>query len=47
MLDAVRAAQRLGVKGMDATTPVAAVGCSQGGGATASAVEMAPQYAPS
>ncbi|MCT2170599.1 lipase family protein [Kocuria rhizophila] len=46
VLDAVRAAQRLGVKGMDATTPVAAVGYSQGGGATASAVEMAPQYAP-
>ena len=46
VLDAVRAAQRLGVKGVGTKTPVAAVGYSQGGGATASAVEMAPRYAP-
>ncbi|HAG63728.1 lipase [Kocuria rhizophila] len=46
VLDAVRAAQRLGVEGVDATTPVAAVGYSQGGGATASAVESAAEYAP-
>ena len=46
VLDAARAAQRLGVKGVGATTPVAAVGYSQGGGATASAVEMAQEYAP-
>ncbi|GEC98271.1 lipase [Kocuria varians] len=46
VLDAVRAAQGLGLKGVDATTPVAAVGYSQGGGATASAVEMAADYAP-
>lgn len=46
VLDAVRAAQRLGVKGVGPKTPVAAVGYSQGGGATASAVEMAPRYAP-
>ena len=46
VLDAVRAAQRLGVKGISAQTPVAAVGYSQGGGATASAVEMASSYAP-
>ncbi|MDO4918064.1 lipase family protein [Kocuria sp.] len=46
VLDAVRAAQRLGMKGVDATTPVAAVGYSQGGGATASAVESAAEYAP-
>ncbi|MGX0886694.1 pimeloyl-ACP methyl ester carboxylesterase [Kocuria rhizophila] len=46
VLDAVRAAQRLGVKGVGPKTPVAAVGYSQGGGAAASAVEMAPRYAP-
>lgn len=46
VLDAVRAAQRLGVKGVGPKTAVAAVGYSQGGGATASAVEMAPRYAP-
>lgn len=46
VLDAVRAAQRLGVKGVGPKTAVAAAGYSQGGGATASAVEMAPRYAP-
>ena len=46
VLDAVRGAQQLGMEGVDAKTPVAAVGYSQGGGATAAAAESAPEYAP-
>jgi pimeloyl-ACP methyl ester carboxylesterase len=45
-LDAVRAAQRLAGTGLDATSPVGLMGYSQGGGAAASAVELAPTYAP-
>lgn len=46
VLDGIRAAQRTGTEGITATSPVAAVGYSQGGGATASAVEIAADYAP-
>lgn len=46
VLDAGRAAQRAGIPGIAAETPVAMVGYSQGGGATASAAETAPTYAP-
>lgn len=46
VLDSVRAAQRLGVAGIDASNPVAFVGYSQGGGASSSAAELAPDYAP-
>lgn len=46
VLDAVRAAQRLPGTGLSATHPVALYGYSQGGGAAASAAELAPAYAP-
>lgn len=45
VLDMVRAAQRLGV-GVNADSPVGLEGYSQGGGAAAAAVELAPTYAP-
>ena len=45
-LDAVRAAQRLSGTGLSSTSPVGLMGYSQGGGAAASAVELAPTYAP-
>lgn len=45
-LDAVRAAMNLGVAGIDPSNPVALVGYSQGGGATAAASELAGSYAP-
>ncbi|MGO2004417.1 lipase family protein [Arthrobacter rhombi] len=46
LLDGVRAAQDLGVKGLDVDNPVALMGYSQGGGASAAAAELAPEYAP-
>lgn len=46
VLDSVRAFQRLGLAGIDSRNPVALVGYSQGGGASASAAELAPTYAP-
>ena len=46
VLDAVRAAQRLGVASIGTTSPVGLMGYSQGGGAAASAVELASTYAP-
>ena len=46
VLDMVRAAQRLPGSGLSATTPVGLVGYSQGGGAAASAAELAASYAP-
>ncbi|KQV65011.1 lipase [Nocardioides sp. Root122] len=45
-LDVVRAAQRLTGTGLSASSPVGLMGYSQGGGAAASAVELAPTYAP-
>lgn len=45
-LDVVRAAQRLAGTGLSAQSPVGLMGYSQGGGAAASAVELAPTYAP-
>jgi hypothetical protein len=45
-LDVVRAAQRLTGTGLSAASPVGLMGYSQGGGAAASAVELAPGYAP-
>ncbi|QSR29908.1 lipase [Nocardioides sp. S5] len=45
-LDVVRAAQRLSGTGLSSTSPVGLMGYSQGGGAAASAVELAPTYAP-
>ena len=45
-LDAVRAAQRLTGTGLSGTSPVGLMGYSQGGGAAASAVELASTYAP-
>ncbi|WP_374458289.1 lipase family protein [Nocardioides sp.] len=45
-LDAVRAAQRLSGTGLSASSPVGLMGYSQGGGAAASAVELASTYAP-
>ncbi len=45
VLDMVRAAQRLGV-GLASDSPVGLQGYSQGGGAAAAAVELAPTYAP-
>lgn len=45
-LDVVRAAQRLDGTGLSATSPVGLMGYSQGGGAAASAVELARTYAP-
>ena len=46
VLDAVRAAQQLGISGVDARNPVGLQGYSQGGAAAASAAELAPAYAP-
>lgn len=46
VLDVARAAQRLAGSGLDASTPVAVMGYSQGGGAAAWAGELAPGYAP-
>jgi Secretory lipase len=46
LLDAARAAQRLPGTSLDPHGPVALWGYSQGGGASASAVELAPGYAP-
>ncbi|WP_332759774.1 lipase family protein [Pseudarthrobacter sp.] len=46
VLDAARAAQRLGSPQIVPGGPVALAGYSQGGGASAAAVELAPQYAP-
>lgn len=46
VLDSVRAAQRLQGAHLPADGPVALYGYSQGGGATASAAELAPEYAP-
>ena len=45
-LDVVRAAQRLPGTGLTASSPVGLMGYSQGGGAAASAVELAATYAP-
>ena len=45
-LDVVRAAQRLAGTGLSPTSPVGLMGYSQGGGAAASAVELASTYAP-
>jgi pimeloyl-ACP methyl ester carboxylesterase len=45
-LDVVRAAQRLVGTGLSTTSPVGLEGYSQGGGAAASAVELASTYAP-
>lgn len=46
LLDAARAAQRLPDTSLKGDGPVALVGYSQGGGAAAVAVELAPAYAP-
>ncbi|UVJ40064.1 lipase family protein [Arthrobacter sp. CJ23] len=46
VLDAARAAQRLGNPQIVPGGPVALAGYSQGGGASAAAVELAPEYAP-
>ncbi|ALG06906.1 lipase family protein [Kibdelosporangium phytohabitans] len=46
VLDVVRAAQRLPGTGLSPKAPVGIAGYSEGGGASASAVELAPQYAP-
>jgi pimeloyl-ACP methyl ester carboxylesterase len=46
VLDSVRAAQRLTAVDLPDAGPVALYGYSQGGGATASAAELAPTYAP-
>ncbi|MFG2521500.1 alpha/beta fold hydrolase [Streptomyces sp. NPDC048527] len=46
VLDSVRAAQRLVSVDLPDAGPVALYGYSQGGGATASAAELAPAYAP-
>lgn len=46
MIDAGRAAQRLPGTSLDPQGPVAFWGYSQGGGAAASAAELAPSYAP-
>lgn len=46
VLDAVRAAQRLPGSGLSSSSPVALTGYSQGGGAAASAAELAGSYAP-
>ena len=45
-LDVVRAAQRLSGTGLTSSSPVGIMGYSQGGGAAASAAELAPSYAP-
>lgn len=46
VLDAVRAAQRLPGSGLSSSNPVALLGYSQGGGASAAAAELAVAYAP-
>lgn len=46
VLDMARAATRLPEAGLPASTPVAVMGYSQGGGAAAWAAELAPTYAP-
>jgi len=46
MLDAGRAALRLPGTSLDPDGPIALMGYSQGGGASAAAVELAPAYAP-
>ncbi|MER7539052.1 lipase family protein [Streptomyces sp. NPDC097704] len=46
VLDSLRAAQRLRGTQLPAAGPVALYGYSQGGGAAASAAELAPSYAP-
>jgi pimeloyl-ACP methyl ester carboxylesterase len=46
VLDSVRAAIAVPGSGITATTPVAIMGYSQGGGAAAAAAELAPTYAP-
>lgn len=46
VLDSIRAAQRLPGTGLAADGPVAIAGYSQGGGASASAAELATTYAP-
>jgi pimeloyl-ACP methyl ester carboxylesterase len=46
VLDSVRAAQRLPDAGLPADGPVVTFGYSQGGGASASAAELQPTYAP-
>src|SRR5690606_37937719 len=46
VLDMARAAQRLPGTGLSASTPVAVMGYSQGGGAAAWAAQLAPSYAP-
>lgn len=46
VLDAVRAAQRQDWTGLNASSPVGIYGYSQGGGAAASAAELAGSYAP-
>ena len=45
-LDVVRAAQRLPAAGLPDDGPVGIAGYSQGGGASAAAAELAPEYAP-
>lgn len=45
-LDVVRAAQRLDSAGLPDDGPVGIAGYSQGGGASAAAAELAPEYAP-
>lgn len=46
VLDAIRAAQRLAAANLPADGPVAIAGYSQGGGASAAAAELQPDYAP-
>ncbi|OHU56371.1 triacylglycerol lipase [Mycobacteroides chelonae] len=46
VLDAARAAMKLPVTSLNPNGPVAFFGYSQGGGASASAAELAPHYAP-
>ncbi|NUL47624.1 lipase [Cellulosimicrobium funkei] len=46
VLDSLRAAAQVPASGVTADTPAALVGYSQGGGASASAAELAPDYAP-
>ncbi|MGW2817715.1 lipase family protein [Streptomyces sp. NPDC001415] len=46
MLDAARAAERLGIPGVDANSPVGIMGYSQGGQASSWAAELHDSYAP-
>ncbi len=46
VLDAARVARNAGIGGTTAATPVGLAGYSQGGGASASAAELAPTYSP-